>query len=125
MNKCMLTLVLVSLFGCTTLRTIPPGQFDAAHPAESGELLKVGDRVVLHTTDGQTHPMQVKAIHDGVIEGDGAVVRIDDVAFAQKRELSVGKTVLFAGVVIGVVALGYLISWFATYGGGLVGVTGG
>jgi hypothetical protein len=76
----------------------------------SNELLKIGDRVSIETTDGKTHRFAVTGFDAGIVNGKIDSVSIDQVRHVGKRTFSPGKTIaLVAGMVIAGTVLGLVV----------------
>jgi hypothetical protein len=91
----------VALIGCTTLEPVSGASTELRQRIAAGELLRAGDRVVIHTLDGGKHRFAVTAVGDGNIQGKHDAVPIDEVASVQIREFSAEKTTrLFLGIVL-------------------------
>ena len=109
----------MTLAGCTSLQTaeIPPNELHTQ--IRAGELISIGDRILVVTADGSEHKFKVTELDDTSIHGKDEIIRIDDIVALQTRELSAGKTALLAGGVgVGVYAL-FLAALIAA-GGALV-----
>ena len=115
-----LTLAMTLLAGCTSLQTaeMPSGELHTQ--IRAGELISIGDRILVVTADGSEHQFKVTELDDTSIHGKDEIIRIDDIVALQTRELSAGKTALLAGgASIGVVAALIVAALFAA-GGALV-----
>jgi hypothetical protein len=99
----VLILTVCALEGCTTLHPIGGTPTELSQQIADGEVLHPGDRVVITTVHGAKHKFTVRSVHDGAIYGDHDLVALNEVAKLQKREFSVGKTVVLVLVVLGIV----------------------
>lgn len=102
--KCCISWVLIIAFsGCTTLRPIGAEQADFSQRIASGELLKVGDHVVIETRDGQTYEFDVTSLSTTSIDGKRWSIPTDQVVSLEKRVVNRKKTFLILGsIVLGV-----------------------
>ena len=96
-------LIVVMAPGCTTLHPIAGSSSELQQRINSGELLRVGDRLEIATTDGKTHQITVNGFGDGRIDGKEESIRVDQIVSLQKREYSGGKTLALVGVAVLVV----------------------
>ena len=112
MRILILLTVLVSNAGCSTLHPIEGTPMELQERIASNELLKIGDRVSIVTTDGKTHRFAVTGFDAGIVKGNAESVSIDQVLQVGKRSFSRGKTIalvvgmVIAGAAIGVAAYG-------------------
>lgn len=113
----LLTTVLVSCAGCTTLRPIEGNPADLRQRISSGELLKAGDRVLIVTTDQKEHRFTVKSVGAGLIDGPAESIPIEQISALEKRQFSRGKTIALVGGVLGGAALGLIVYGLAEYAG--------
>jgi hypothetical protein len=101
MRRIIILITVISFAGCTTLQPIEGIPPELQQRISSGELLKTGDRVLIVTTDNESHKFKVTGIRSGLIEGNATSIPVDQVVSVQKREFSTGKTVvLIAGIVL-------------------------
>jgi hypothetical protein len=115
----LLTAVLASSAGCTTLSAIEDSPADLRQRINSGELLKAGDRVRVFTTDQREHRFTVKSVGAGRIEGSSESIPVEQISGLQRRQFSRGKTIALVGGLVGGVALGLLVYGLAEYAGAL------
>lgn len=120
----MRSLILLSTLmlnaGCTTLHPIEGTPMDLQERIASNELLKIGDRVSIVTTDGKTHRFTVTGFDAGIVNGKSESVSIDQVRHVAKRTLSRGKTIaLVAGIVVAGTVLGLVVYAATHFGAGL------
>jgi hypothetical protein len=113
-EQLMRSLILLTVFvlnaGCTTLHPIEGTPMELQERIASNELLKIGDRVAIVTTDGKTHRFAVVGFGAGIIKGKAESVSIDQVRHVGKRTFSRGKTIaLVAGIVVAGTVLGFVI----------------
>jgi len=107
----LLLAVAVSCLGCTSLRTIPGTPEELRARINSGQLLKPGDRVLIVTTDQNTHRFVVTGVAAGVITGRTDSVPVAQVAALEKRGPDAGKTAeLVGGILLGFVLVGSAIA---------------
>jgi hypothetical protein len=86
--------------GCTTLRPISAEQPGFSQRIASGELLKVGDHVVIETKDRQTYEFKVTSLSATSIDGKRRSIPTDQVVSLEKRVVNGKKTVLLVGSII-------------------------
>jgi hypothetical protein len=99
----VLILTVCAVGGCTTLHPIGGTPAELSQQIADGGVLHPGDRVVITTVHGTKHKFVVRSVHDGAIYGDHDLVPLNEIAKLQKREFSVGKTVVLVLVVLGIV----------------------
>ncbi len=105
MKRCTVLGLIICLVGCTTLQPVTGNPAALQQRIASGELLKRGDRIDILTKDGRRHDFNVTSVSASTIDGKHESIPIDQVAFIQKRKLSVGKTALFTVVVAATVVV--------------------
>ena len=66
------------------------------------DLIHVGDKIGIFTEDEQEHRFIVTGIDSDAIYGADVTIPIDSVVAVQTREVSIGKTALLTGGVVGV-----------------------
>ncbi|HXY96856.1 MAG TPA: hypothetical protein VEH00_07755 [Steroidobacteraceae bacterium] len=103
-------LIVLLSTGCTTLRPIGGSPSELQQRINSGELLRVGDRVEVVTSDGNTHRIIVTKLGDGRIEGGNESISVERIVSLQKREFSGGKTLALIGAAALAVLLGIGVS---------------
>ena len=101
MNRLTVIFLAVALCSCTTLHPILEPAARIQQQLGSGAPLEPGDSVVITTNDGVSHLFSVTAVGAGHVEGRSVSIPIDQIAPLEKREVSVGKTLL---VVVGIAA---------------------
>jgi hypothetical protein len=106
MRSLILLSVLIINAGCTTLHPIEGTPMELQERIASNDLLKIGDRVAIVTTDGKTHRFAVTGFDAGIVMGNAESVSIDQVAHVGKRSFSRGKTI---ALVVGIVAAGAVL----------------
>ena len=109
MKHLIILVAVISFAGCTTLRPIEGTSTELQQRISSGQLLKVGDRVLIVTTDQKAHRFAVTGIGAGVIEGKADSIPVDQVAYLEMREFSRAKTWSLVGGVVLVVVGGSVI----------------
>jgi hypothetical protein len=101
-------LIMLVAPACTTLRPIEGSPSELRQRINSGELVRVGDRLEVVTSDGKTHQITVSKVGDGRIDGKEESIRIDQIVSLRKREFSGGRTLALVGgvvlVVVGAIA---------------------
>ncbi len=73
-----LALVMI-IAGCTTLRPIDGSPPELRQFINAGELLKVGDRVLIVTADDKAHRFAITKVQAGLIVGPNESVTVDEV----------------------------------------------
>ena len=107
-------MITATLAGCTSLQTAEMPSNELRTQIRAGELISIGDRILVVTADGSEHKFKVTELDDTSIHGKDEIIRIDDIVALQTRELSAGKTALLAGgVSVGVVAALFVAAVFA------------
>ena len=84
---------------CTTLQPTEANPEELQHLILSEEILEVGQRVRLVTSDEMVHEFRVTGIDSqrGVVHGKNESVAIEDIVAVETREISAGKTALLTG----------------------------
>jgi hypothetical protein len=113
----LLTSVLVSCAGCTTLRPIEGNPAELRRRISSGELLKTGDRILVVTTDQKEHRFTVRSVGASLIDGPSESIPIEQIFALEKRQFSRGKTIALVGGLLGGAALGLIVYGLAEYAG--------
>lgn len=95
--------------GCTTLQPTEASPEELQHLILSEGLLEPGQRVRLVTADEVVHEFRIAEIdlEQGVVIGRDDTVPVAEVVAVETREVSVGRSALLTG---GVVGVGYLIA---------------
>ena len=93
------------LSGCTSMKTVDMPESELQSRIRAGELVEVGEKVQLVTSDGREPEFVVTGIDDNAIYGDGEQIPIDDVVAIKTRRFSAGKTAALAGGAVGAWAL--------------------
>lgn len=107
MRVLILLTILILNAGCTTLHPIEGTAVELQERIASNELLKIGDRVSIETTDGKTHRFAVTGFDAGIVKGKAEAVAIDQVRHVGKRSFSRAKTIaLVAGIVVAATVIG-------------------
>ncbi len=90
-------LILFILSGCTSLKPIelPPHELQAIIVEEN--VIQVGDKVKLITSDGTHHEFTIESISPNVIKGENILVLVKDIIAIETRKFSGGKTSLLVG----------------------------
>ena len=83
--------------GCTTLKPVElsPDQLQNRIPA--GEIIQVGNSVVLTTADDNQHKFKVTSITNNYVAGKNVEVPIADIVAVGTRETSTVKTLALVG----------------------------
>jgi hypothetical protein len=103
--KCFATwLLMIAFVGCTTLRPIDAVQPGLSQRIVAGDL-KVRDRVIIETTDGQTYEFNITSISVASIDGKQGAIPVDQIVSIQKRVPNKTKTFLLVLSIAGGAAL--------------------
>jgi hypothetical protein len=108
----LLILLSFSIAACYNMRVVAEGR-DAVQVAATGKVdgLRVGDRLLIATNNGEQISIQVKALEPdailGTIDGQAQPVRIpqEQIARIERKEFSGKKTWLILGTLIGLVVI--------------------
>ena len=95
-------LVIISLIGCTSLRPIEATPEELQQRIRQEDIVEVGDRVRIFTADEKEHRFLVTAVDADEVRGKDVSVPIDSIVALQTRGISIGRTALLAGGVVGV-----------------------
>ena len=95
-------LVTVSLLGCTSMQPIEAQPETLHQQIRHEDLIQVGDKIGIFTQDEKEHRFIVTGIDSDAIYGADVTIPIDSVVAVQTREVSIGKTGLLTGGVLGV-----------------------
>jgi hypothetical protein len=115
----LLVMVLIVCAGCTTLRPIEGDPSELRRRLNSGELLKIGDRVLIVTMDQKEHRFTVRSVGAGLIEAPSESIPIEQISSLEKRQFSRGKTIALVGGLVGGAAIALLVYGLAEYAGAL------
>jgi hypothetical protein len=78
--------------GCTTLKPVEMSPEELQQKIAAGEIIKVGDRVKVVTSDGVVHKFGVTEISTDRVSGKDVDLPIADIIAVETREFSGGKT---------------------------------
>lgn len=95
--KCWLTVSLLALCACTSLRPVEMSSEQLQEQLRRGELVQVGDRIKLVHSDGRHIELTVSAIDSESIAGKHSRVAISDIVTLETREVSTAKTSTLIG----------------------------
>ena len=103
--KCFTAWILIiTLTGCTTLRTIDTVQPALSQRIAAGDL-KVRDHVILETKDQQTYEFNITSINIASIDGKQGAIPVDQIVSIQKRVPNKKRTFLLVLSIAGGVVL--------------------
>ena len=103
--KCFTAWILIiTLTGCTTLRTIDTVQPALSQRIAAGDL-KVRDHVILETKDQQTYEFNITSINIASIDGKQGAIPVDQIVSIQKRVPNKKSTFLLVLSIAGGVVL--------------------
>ena len=114
-------LLLFSQSGCSTMKPMEGPAVELQRQIRTGELVVVGDRVAIVTTDNHEYRFVVTGIDDICISGKDVEVPIDTIAGIRVREFSLGRTVALTA---GIGVTGALVH-FAIIAAGTAALVGG
>jgi hypothetical protein len=102
----VLAVILLSC-ACTTLKPTEASPAELQRMITSENLFEPGDRVRLVTADGAVHKFRVRELdlEQGLVIGKADTVPVADIVAVETREVSVGKTAVLTGGLVGAWAL--------------------
>jgi hypothetical protein len=101
MRLVLALIVILMASACTTLRPVELSADQLQDRIPAGEVIQVGDSVVLTTSDDKQHKFVVTSITTEAVIGKDIEVPIENIVAAGKREPSTVKSLsLIAGVAI-------------------------
>jgi hypothetical protein len=86
---------IIALTGCTTPRPIDGSPEELRQFINSGELLKVGDRVRIVTADKNAHRFAITKVDAGLIVGSNESVPIDEVISLEVEKAKSARSISF------------------------------
>jgi hypothetical protein len=103
MKQVILAIVVLLSCACTTLQPTAASPEELQHMITQENLLEPGDRVRLVTTEGVVYKFRVREIDlgNGMVVGAKASVPIQDIVAVETREVSIGKTAVLTGGLVG------------------------
>ncbi len=108
-TRILVILMCVSFVGCTTTNALTNMQ-----PSAIQQNVKVGDKVVVLTTDANTQTFEVTEVTETYIAGADIKIDYSDIKSLEKKEINKGKTAAAVGgtalvvwVIIGIIG-GYM-----------------
>ena len=93
---CALLSILL-MAACSTVKPIEMTPEQVQQKISAGEIVAVGDKVRVATSDGEVYNFKVTALTTQQIMGDEIKIPIDEVVAIGTREFSAGKTTALAG----------------------------
>ena len=90
-------LVILMMSGCSTVKPVEMTPEQVQQKISAGELIAIGDKIKVATTDGEVYDFKVTAVTNQQILGDEIKIPIDEVVAIETREFSAGKTAALAG----------------------------
>ena len=109
----LLVVLVCALSACSSLQTIEMPPSELAESLRGGQLLEIGDRVVIATNDGTLHKLRFSGIEeDAIIGGSGERIPIGQVAALKTPEFSMGRTALLGSAILASVWV-YAIATFS------------
>ena len=78
--------------GCTTLKPVEMAPEELQQKIAAGEIIQLGDRVKIVTSDGVVHKFSVTEISVDRVSGNDVDLPIADIIAVETREFSGGKT---------------------------------
>jgi hypothetical protein len=103
MKQVILAIVVLLSCACTTLQPTAASPEELQHMITQENLLEPGDRVRLVTAEGAVFKFRVREIdlENGRVVGPKASVSIQDIVAVETREVSIGKTAVLTGGLVG------------------------
>jgi hypothetical protein len=103
MKQVILAIVVLLSCACTTLQPTAASPEELQHMITQENLLEPGDRVRLVTAEGVVYKFRVREIDlgNGMVVGAKASVPIQDIVAVETREVSIGKTAVLTGGLVG------------------------
>ncbi len=94
-------LIILMVSGCTSMKPVEMSPDQVQQKIAAGEVLGVGDKVKIATSDDQIHKFKVTEVTDQKVRGDGIEVPIDEIVAVETKKFSLGKTAaLTSGTVV-------------------------
>ncbi len=90
-------LIILMVSGCSTMKPIEMSPEQVQQKIAAGEVLDVGDKVKIATTDDQIYKFKVTEVTDKQVRGDDIEVPIDEIVGVETKEFSLGKTAALTG----------------------------
>lgn len=91
--KSLLVIILALVgSGCTTLKPVEMSPEELQQKVAAGEIIEVGDRVKVVTSDGVVHKFVVTEVAADRVSGKDIDLPIADIIAVETREFSGGKT---------------------------------
>lgn len=103
----LLAILCFLLGGCMSMKPVDLTAEQVREQVRAGKIVRLGDHVSITTEDGLTSEFEVRQVKDQAVQGDGTDVPIDSIVNVRTRQLNRTRSAL---VVVGVVALGYVIA---------------
>ena len=91
------SLVILLMSGCSTVKPVEMTPEQVQQKISAGELIAVGDKVKVATTDDEVYDFKVTAVTNQQILGDEIKIPIDKVVAIETKRFSAGKTAALAG----------------------------
>jgi len=113
MRRFIILVAIISCTGCSTLRPIDGPPTELQQRVNSGQFLKAGDRVVIVTTNHQTHRFTVTRIDSDRIEGKSESIQVDQIVSLERREFSRARTLVLIGCVV--IVVGGVVAFVAAH----------
>jgi hypothetical protein len=104
-RKIVSILVAINFIGCTSLQPIEAEPNELQDRIRHDNIVNVGDRVKVFTDDGKEYRFQVTAIDAETIRGDDITLLVNSIVALESRGISIGKTTLLTGSVVGIAFL--------------------
>ena len=103
MKQVILAIVVLLSCACTTLQPTAASPEELERMITHEKLLEPGDRVRLVTADGAVYKFRVREIDlaNGMVVGPKESVPINDIVAVETREVSIGKTAVLTGGLVG------------------------
>jgi len=98
MKSMIAWVLMLTLTGCATMSPIAGSPTELQQRVAAGELLRPGDQVRITTADGNRHEFRVTSVSGYSIDGKQESILVKDIFAVEKREASIGGTVVLVMV---------------------------
>jgi hypothetical protein len=111
--------VLLMASACTSMKAVEMSPEQLQQKVSAGEVIKVGDSVLIATADGQNHKFKVTALTADRVSGKDIQIPVIDILAVKTRKFSGGKTAALTAGGIGLLyVIGSTIEFGALMGAG-------
>ena len=92
MKALLIIAIFITTSGCTTLKPVEMSPEELQGRIAAGEIIEVGDRIKVVTSDGTVHKFEVSGISSDRVSGKDVELPVTDIIAVETREFSGGKT---------------------------------